>query len=156
MRPPRVGVIGSGRCSREIYELAKEVGESVARRGAILVCGGLGGVMEAACKGAKAAGGTTLGILPGTKAEDANDYVDIPIATGLGLARNILVVRSAQVLIAIEGGYGTLSEIAFALQLGVPVVGLRTTYTDRHLIAASGALDAVERAFAALATGPAR
>jgi uncharacterized protein (TIGR00725 family) len=151
MRRPRIGVIGSAQCSREIYQLAEQVGEGIGRRGAILICGGLGGVMEAACKGAKRAGGTTVGILPGTKSEDANRYIDIPVATGLSLARNLLVVRSSQALIAIEGRYGTLSEIAFALQLGVPVIGLRTTYTDRQMRRAEDAEDAVHEAFAALA-----
>jgi hypothetical protein len=107
--------------------------------------------MEAACKGAKRAGGTTIGILPGTRPEDANPFVDIPVATGLGLARNVLVVRSSQALIAIEGRYGTLSEIAFALQLGVPVIGLRTTYTDPQMRRADDAEGAVREAFASLA-----
>ena len=161
MRGTRIGVIGSAQCSREIYGLAERVGEGIARRGAILICGGLGGVMEGACKGAKAAGGTTVGILPGATAEQANAYVDIPIATGLSLARNLLVVRSSQALIAIEGGYGTLSEIAFSLQLGVPVIGLRTTYSDPQMIRANDAEDAVGQAFASIAGshaggGPAR
>ena len=154
MRNARVGVIGSGRCSREIYHLAERVGQGIARRGAILICGGLGGVMEGACKGAKAAGGTTVGILPGARPDDANAYVDIPILTGLSLARNLLVVRSSQALIAIEGGYGTLSEIAFSLQLGVPVIGLKTTYHDRQMILTDDADDAVERAFAAIGRLP--
>ncbi len=151
MRKIRIGVIGSGRCSREIYQLAERVGEGIARRGAILICGGLGGVMEGACKGAKAAGGMTVGILPGTRPDDANAYVDIPLATGLSLARNLLVVRSSQALIAIEGGYGTLSEIAFSLQSGVPVIGLKTTYTDHQMIRADDAEGAVEEAFTAVA-----
>lgn len=146
----KVGVIGSAKCSREVYQLAERVGEGIARRGAILICGGLGGVMEGACKGAKAAGGTTVGILPGARPDDANAYVDIPVVTGLGLARNVLVVRSAQSVIAIEGGYGTLSEIAFSLQLGVPVIGLRTTYHDRQIIQAADPEEAVEQAFAAI------
>lgn len=154
MRNGRIGVIGSGRCSREIYQLAERVGQGIARRGAILICGGLGGVMEGACKGAKAAGGTTIGILPGARPDDANAYVDIPIVTGLSLARNLLVVRSSQALIAIEGGYGTLSEIAFSLQLGVPVIGLKTTYHDRQMIQADDADHAVEQAFAAIARLP--
>lgn len=151
MRSTRIGVIGSAQCSRQIYQLAERVGEGIARRGAILICGGLGGVMEGACKGAKTAGGTTVGILPGARPDDANAYVDIPVATGLSLARNLLVVRSSQAVIAIEGGYGTLSEIAFSLQLGVPVIGINTTYTDRQMIRASDAEDAVERAFASIA-----
>jgi uncharacterized protein (TIGR00725 family) len=112
--------------------------------------------MEGACKGAKAAGGTTVGILPGATPEHANAYVDIPIATGLSLARNLLVVRSSQALIAIEGRYGTLSEIAFSLQLGVPVIGLRTTYSDPQMIRANDAEDAVGQAFASIAGSHAR
>lgn len=146
----RVGVIGSSRCTLEIYRLAERVGEEIARHGAILICGGLGGVMEGACKGAKAAGGTTVGILPGTRTDDANPYVDIPVVTGLGLARNVLVVRSSESLIAIKGGYGTMSEIAFALQLGVPVIGLKTTYHDRQIIQVADPEEAVEQAFAAI------
>jgi uncharacterized protein (TIGR00725 family) len=92
----------------------------------VLVCGGLGGVMEAACTGAKGGGGTTIGILPGTDRAAANPFVDFAIPTGLGEARNALVVRAADALIAIGGGYGTLSEIAFALKAGKPVVGLGT------------------------------
>lgn len=122
----QIGVVGSGVCSNEIASLAFEVGQELARCGAVLVCGGLSGVMESACKGAKEAGGTTVGILPGTDAKDANPYVDIPIVTGLGEARNIIVARSAQAIIAISGGYGTLSEIAFALRLSIPVIGLKT------------------------------
>lgn len=121
-----MAVIGSASCSPEIAAMAEEVGRHLARRGAVLVCGGRGGVMEAACRGAKAEGGTTVGILSGTDRREANAYVDIPIATGLGEARNAIVVRSADAVIAISGGYGTLSEIGFALKMGRPVVGLGT------------------------------
>ena len=100
-------------------------GRELARAGAVLVCGGLGGAMEAACRGAKAEGGTTLGILPGADRAAANPYVDVAVATGLGEARNALVVRAADAVIAVAGGYGTLSEIALALRAGKPVVGLR-------------------------------
>jgi uncharacterized protein (TIGR00725 family) len=106
--------------------VAESVGRELASRGAVLVCGGLGGVMEAACTGAKGGGGTTIGILPGTDRAAANPFVDFAIPTGLGEARNALVVRAADALIAIGGGYGTLSEIAFALKAGKPVVGLGT------------------------------
>jgi hypothetical protein len=128
----RIGVIGSNLCSNEVSKLAFEVGKEIANAGAILLCGGLGGVMEAACQGAKSAGGLTIGILPGYSDAEANRYVDIPIVTGLSHARNVIVVRSSQALIAIEGSYGTLSEIAFALTLGVPVVGLRTWKMERR------------------------
>lgn len=121
-----VAVVGEGRCTSENYSLAEAVGRLLARRGTAVVCGGLGGVMEAACKGAKAAGGLTIGILPGVSSQEANPYVDVPIVTGLDQARNVIVVRSAQAVIAVGGQYGTLSEIAFALKLGIPVVGLGT------------------------------
>jgi len=121
-----IGVIGSSNCSEDIGRLAEEVGFGIAQSGAQLVCGGLGGVMEFACKGAKCAGGTTIGIIPSNNKTDANDYVDIPIATGLSIARNIIIIHTADVLIAITGGYGTLSEIAFALNVGKPVVAIKT------------------------------
>ncbi len=121
-----VAVIGSASCDEHVAAQAREVGQELARRGAVLVCGGRGGVMEAACQGAKAGGGTTVGILPGTDRREANPYVDIPIVTGLGEARNAIVVRTADAVIAVSGGYGTLSEIGLALKMGRPVVGLGT------------------------------
>jgi uncharacterized protein (TIGR00725 family) len=121
---PYVAVVGAGEASAEEIAAAEEVGRLLAGRGAVLVCGGLGGVMEAACRGAKAGGGATVGILPGRDRAAANEYVDVAIATGLGEARNALVVRAADVLIAVGGGYGTLSEIALALKSGTPVVGI--------------------------------
>ena len=119
-----ISVIGAGKCDAETYALAEQVGRELAQRGATVVCGGLGGVMEAACKGAQRAGGRTIGILPGIDHRDANAYVDIPIVTGLGEARNSIVVRSGRAVIAVGGEYGTLSEIAFALKFGIRVVGL--------------------------------
>ena len=121
-----VAIVGSAICSAEVAALAEEVGREVARRGAVLICGGRGGVMEAACRGAKTEGGTTVGILPGADRREANAFVDIPIATGLGEARNTIVVRAADAVVAVSGGYGTLSEIGFALKMGRPVVGLGT------------------------------
>lgn len=121
-----VAVIGAGTCTAEEAALAEAVGRSLAERGAILVCGGRGGVMEAACRGAKTAAGLTVGLLPGANPAEANAYVDVPLATGLGEARNMLVVRAARAVIAIGGEFGTLSEIAFALKLGIPVIGLNT------------------------------
>lgn len=121
-----IGVIGAGSCDNEIYEVARKVGIGIAKTGATLVCGGLGGVMEGACRGAHEAGGQTVGILPGHNRADANPYVSIPIVTDLGHARNILVVRTSDLLIAISGGYGTLSEISIALKLRRPVIGLGT------------------------------
>jgi uncharacterized protein (TIGR00725 family) len=121
-----VAVIGSASCTEEIAALAEAVGREIARRGAVLVCGGRGGVMEAACRGAKAEGATTVGILPGTDRREANAYVDVPVVTGLGEARNAIIVRTADAVIAVSGGYGTLSEIGLALKMGRPVVGLGT------------------------------
>jgi uncharacterized protein (TIGR00725 family) len=121
-----IAVIGPSRASPETAKAAYEVGSLVARAGAILVCGGGGGAMEAACRGARSAGGTTVGILPGPTRADANPFVDIAIPTGLGEARNALVVRAADAVIAVGGGVGTLSEIGLALKMGRPVVGLGT------------------------------
>jgi uncharacterized protein (TIGR00725 family) len=121
-----IAVIGSANCDEDVAALAASVGREIARRDAILVCGGRGGVMEAACRGAKGEGGLTVGILPGTDRREANAYVDVPIATGLGEARNAVVVRSADAVVAVSGGYGTLAEIGLALKMGRPVVGLGT------------------------------
>lgn len=121
-----VAVIGRSMCSPAEAAAAEEVGGLLAERNVVLVCGGLGGVMEAACKGASARGGITIGILPGNDRSAANRWVSIPIATGIGQARNIAVVRSSQAVIAIGGVYGTLSEIAFALDSGIPVIGINT------------------------------
>jgi uncharacterized protein (TIGR00725 family) len=122
----RVAVIGGHECSQQEAKWAEAVGRALAERGAILVCGGGRGVMEAACRGAKQAGGMTVGILPGLDAADANPYVSVPIVTGLGEARNAIIIRTSQAAIAIGGEYGTLSEIAFALKRGLPVAGLDT------------------------------
>jgi uncharacterized protein (TIGR00725 family) len=106
--------------------VAEEVGRLLARRGAVVVCGGLGGVMEAACRGARSRGGLTVGILSGLDREAANGWVMVALPTGLGEARNALIVRAADAVVAIGGGWGTLSEIALALKAGVPVVGIGT------------------------------
>jgi len=119
-----IGVIGESSASPENYRIAYEVGARLARAGVVVVTGGLSGVMEAASKGAREAGGLTLGILPGGKRSDANPYVDIPVVTGMGHARNSIVVRSSQGVIAVGGWYGTLSEIALALDAGIPVAAL--------------------------------
>lgn len=121
-----VAVVGAGQCDPETTVLAEAVGQALAQAGITLICGGLGGVMAAACRGAKAAGGQTIGILPGSDPQIANAWVDIAIATGMGEARNLILVHTAQALIAVGGEYGTLSEIAFALKLGKPVIGLQT------------------------------
>ena len=121
-----MGVIGEGTCSRATAARAERMGRAIAKAGAVLVCGGLGGVMEAASRGAARAGGTVVGLLPGFDARDANRWVTVPIVTGMDQARNVILVRSSDVVIAIGGRYGTLSEIALALKLGKPVVGLGT------------------------------
>jgi uncharacterized protein (TIGR00725 family) len=121
-----VAVVGSGEAEKRHAAAAEEVGRLIAESGALLVCGGLGGVMEAACRGARAAGGTTVGLLPGVDRSEANRHVAVAVPTGLGEARNALVVRAADAVIAIGGGYGTLSEIALALRAGKPVIGLDT------------------------------
>ena len=121
-----VAVVGPGDATLTAATDAETVGRGLAEAGAVVVCGGLGGVMAAACRGAKAVGGTTLGILPGEERTAANAWVDLAVATGLGEARNAVVVRAADAVVAVAGGYGTLSEIALALKLGRPVVGLGT------------------------------
>ena len=126
MRRPIIGVIGSSSCGKEIYELAREVGREVARQGCLLICGGLRGVMEAASCGAKEAGGITIGVLPGISKKSANPYIDIPIVTNIGYARNVIIALTADALIAVSGGYGTMSEIAFGLKAGKPVFGINT------------------------------
>ena len=125
-----VAVIGGGSCSAEETGLAEDVGRRLADRGAVVICGGLGGVMEAVAKGARSNGGTTVGILPGSDPTAANPYIDVPLATGLGEMRNFLIVRSAHALIAIGGGIGTLSEIALAQRIGKPVVGLHDSFRN--------------------------
>ncbi len=119
-----VGVIGGQFCSEEEERLAFEVGSRLAQNGAIIICGGLGGVMEAACRGAKEEGGTTIGVLPGPFRGDANPFVDYALATDMGQARNAIIVRTADAVIAVGGEYGTLSEIAMALKMGKRVVAL--------------------------------
>lgn len=126
VRKTHIGVIGAGECSPEDFEIAHEVGYLVAQREWVLICGGLGGVMEGAAKGCSSGGGMTVGLLPGTDRYSANPYIALAIPTGMGEARNVLVVRASDVIVAIAGGYGTLSEIGFALKVGKPVVGLKT------------------------------
>jgi len=123
-----VAVIGSSSCSAEVAAWAETVGRLLAERGAVLLCGGLGGVMEAAARGAKQRGGLTVGILPGADPGEANPYIDVPLATGMGEMRNALIVRAAQAAIAIGGGWGTLSEIAMAQRIKTPVVGLHDAF----------------------------
>jgi uncharacterized protein (TIGR00725 family) len=128
VRPPRawIAVVGPGAASGVELAAAEEAGAAVAEAGCGLVCGGLGGVMEAACRGARSQGGLTLGLLPGLDREAANGWVVVAVPTGLGEARNALVVRAADAVVAVGGGWGTLSEIALAMKTGVPVVGVDT------------------------------
>jgi hypothetical protein len=122
----KISVIGGSQVDIEIYNLAYEVGKEIARNGAVLVCGGLSGIMEASCKGAKEEGGLTVGILPTSNENDANKYVDIKIPTGMGYARNVPVILSSHAVIAINGSCGTLSEIGYALTYFKPIIGLKT------------------------------
>jgi uncharacterized protein (TIGR00725 family) len=134
-----ISVIGGNRASPEILARAEELGRGLAERGLTVVCGGLGGVMEAVCRGAKAAGGATVGILPGTRAAAANPYVTISIPTGIGLARNAIVALAGKAVIALDGNYGTLSEIAYALNFRKPVIGIETWGIEGVRPAASAA-----------------
>jgi uncharacterized protein (TIGR00725 family) len=127
-----IAVIGGGQPTSREAGLAEQVGQELAKNGAVLICGGLGGVMEAACRGARAEGGLTIGILPGENPKLANPYVEIPIATGIGYARNAAVVKSARAVIAVGGSYGTLTEIGYALQSGLPVIWLNTWKISRN------------------------
>ena len=126
-----LGVLGPNSTTEEEYALGVAVGQCIAEAGAILLCGGLGGMMQAAAEGAKSAGGQTVGILPGSDRTGANSFIDIAIPTGMGPFRNALLVSSCDAVIAVHGAYGTLSEIAFALRLGIPVVGLNTWEVQR-------------------------
>jgi uncharacterized protein (TIGR00725 family) len=140
-----VAVVGASAASAEQFAVAEEVGRLLGEHGAVVVSGGRGGVMEGACKGARAGGGTTLGILPGLDRAEANPFVDVAVPTGLGEARNALVVRAADSLIAVGGGYGTLSEVALALKAGKPVVALQSFDLD-GVIAAGSPAEAVAAA----------
>ena len=127
-----VAVCGESDPQTSLADLAFELGHGIAERGAILICGGLTGVMEHAARGARAAGGLTVGLLPGDEPDDANDYIDLSIATGLGHARNAVLARTADGVVALGGGLGTLSEIALALRDGRPAIGIQTWRFDRQ------------------------
>lgn len=139
-----ISVIGGSRCTKDVADIALELGRELAKLGATVVCGGLSGVMEAVSKGAKSCGGLTIGILPGDDKRSANRYIDIAIPTGLGLARNTLVVRTGDVVIALPGEYGTLSEIAFALQFKKPVISLGS-WDIRGVINVNSVDEAIEK-----------
>ena len=141
-----IAVIGGRDCDESLYQQAMDVGRLIAQNGAILVCGGRGGVMEAACKGASEAGGIAVGILPGDDIRDANSWVTVPIATGIGLARNLIIARTASAAIAIGGEYGTLSEIAYCLQFRIPVFTLHS-WDIKGIVAVDTPEEAVRLAF---------
>ena len=156
-RPLIISVIGGRYPSPQAREYAEEVGRELARNGAAVACGGLIGVMEAVCKGAKSEGGLTIGILPGDDPESANPYVDLPICTGIMYARNMVVVKTGRAVIAIDGSFGTMSEIGHALAEDIPVVGLDTwsfsieseDEVEDPIIRATDPADAVAKAIAA-------
>ena len=140
-----MAVVGPGDASPEELHAAEEIGAGLAAAGAVVVTGGLGGVMEAACRGARSRRGRTVGILPGEDRDAANGWVEIAIATGLGELRNGLVVRAADAVVAVGGGHGTLSEVALALKLGRPVVGVGTweVHGVEHVSTPGAALDRI-------------
>ena len=144
-----ISVIGGRKVEKRLLQEAEKVGRYIARKDCVVVCGGLSGVMEAVSRGARAEGGLTVGILPQDHKREANEYTDIPIVTGLGIGRNVIIARTADAVIAVGGEYGTLSEIAFALQMGKPVVGIGT-WDIKGIIPADNAEDAVNKVFAIL------
>lgn len=148
---PYVAVVGAGDADEGLQGVAEAVGRGLGKTGAVVLCGGLSGVMEAVCRGCRAAGGTSVGILPGDVRSDANEFVDVALATGMGEMRNALIVRAADVVVALGGEYGTLSEIAFALKIGRPVIGygtwdLRKGRADDGIVRVDSADDAVTAA----------
>jgi len=143
-----IAVIGQGSgCPQTILAYAEEVGKEIAKKNGIVICGGLKGVMEAVCRGAKQEGGMTIGVIPGAEKSDANKFVDFPIVTGLGEARNSIIIRTADTVIAVGGKYGTLSEISFSLAFGKPVIGLNTWKNIEGIIYRDSPAEAVEEAF---------
>jgi uncharacterized protein (TIGR00725 family) len=153
MQKTLIGVIGAASCSPEGYELAREVGRRIAQGGAAVVCGGLQGVMEAACRGCSEAGGEAIGILPGGDSATANPYVTLAVPTNMGHARNVIIAHTARALIAVEGEYGTLSEMAIALKLGRPVIALNSWPGISGVIYSNSAEEAVRRTFALIGLG---
>jgi hypothetical protein len=145
-----IGVIGAGVCDTKTTAQAERLGELLAKRGAVIACGGLGGVMEAVSCGASRAGGVVVGILPGSDKSSANRYVTISVATGMGHARNVIIAQTADALVAVEGEYGTLSEIAVGLKLGKPVVAMGRWNRMDGVTPADSPEDAVEKVFSIL------
>lgn len=149
-RGPYVSVVGSGKATGAVYDQAREVGRLLAERGAVVVCGGLGGVMEAAARGAVENGGTAVGVLPDEDRGRANGYLSYSVATGVGQGRNLAVVCSGDAVIAVGGEYGTLSEVGLALKVGRPVVSLGGWELGGHVVAVSSPGEAVAAAYRAL------
>ena len=145
-RKPVIAVIGAGRCSRRLQDQAAAVGRYVAEQGGVIVCGGRSGIMEGACRGSAEAGGVSIGILPSDDVTEANPYVTYAIPTGIGEARNALVVRTADAVVAFPGKFGTLSEIAFALKMGKPVVSVGSWKIDEQIVQVDDPVDAARRA----------
>lgn len=145
-RKPLIAVVGAGKCSKKLRDMASQVGKYIAEHGGVLVCGGMGGIMEGAAKGAKEAGGVTIGILPTDNKEDANEYIDYVIPTGFGEARNIMVVRTADAVVAFPGKYGTLSEMAFALHAKKPVVSINAWRLSDEIEQADDPIEAAKLA----------
>ncbi|MDD5687631.1 MAG: TIGR00725 family protein [Elusimicrobia bacterium] len=121
-----IGIIGGSTCDKKTEKIAEDIGSEIAKRKHALICGGMGGVMEAACRGAKKSGGLTIGILPGKTKDEANDFIDIPVLTAMSHARNAIIVRTSDIIIAIGGKYGTLSEIGLAKAIDKTVIGIKT------------------------------
>lgn len=145
-RTPMIAVIGAGKCSKKLRDMAGVVGKYIAEQGAVLVCGGMGGIMEGAAQGAKEGGGTTIGILPTENRADANPHIDYVIPTGFGEARNIMVVRTADVVVAFPGKYGTLTEMAFALLVEKPVISISAWKLGDEIIQMDDPLEAAKMA----------
>jgi len=146
VRKPIIAVVGAGKCSKKLKDMAAEIGKYVAEQGGIIVCGGLDGVMEGAARGAKEAGGTTIGILPTMDKNDANEFIDYVIPTGFGEARNIIVVRTADAVIALPGKYGTLSEMAFALQAKKPLISVSAWKLGEDMLQIDDPIEAAKMA----------
>lgn len=141
-----LGVIGAGHCNHNVDKLAEQVGRAIAIEGAVLVCGGLGGVMTAAARGARSAGGQTIGILPGNSKDDANEFIDIAIPTGIGEARNVVIIKTADAVVALPGEFGTLSEMAFCMKLNKPLVSLSDWNISNEVERFDDPVSAVKRA----------
>ncbi len=144
---PLIAVVGAGKCNKKMKNLAEQVGMTIAENGGVLICGGLGGIMEAAAKGAKRKQGLTVGILPGNNRRDANEFIDVAIPTGIGEARNLVIIKTADAVVALPGKFGTLSEMAFCLKLSKPLVSLSAWNISDDIERYEDPAIAVRRAF---------